>query len=79
MKPVEDFKLDVFIPAINAICTKHLAPEEKNLLEKIKIIFSKSWDKISMWERLMTDYIMFCQTKEELNPESFEATNRQFR
>ena len=48
MKPVEDFKLDVFIPASNAICTKHLAPEEKNLLEKIKIYFSKSWDKISM-------------------------------
>ena len=75
----EKVKLDIDIPAINAMCTKYLVQEEKTHLETIKIAFAKAWDEISLGERIMTDYTKFCQTKEELTSEYFEAGNRQFR
>jgi hypothetical protein len=79
INPFEKVKLDIDIPAINAMCTKYLVQEEKNHLESIKVTFSKAWDEISLGERIMTDYTKFCQTKEEFTSEYFEAGNRQFR
>ena len=76
---LEKVKLDIDIPAINAMCKKYLVQEEKTDLESIKITFSKAWDEISLGERIMTDYTKFCQTKEEFTSEYFEAGNRQFR
>ena len=79
MNPFKKVKLDIDIPANNAMCTKYLVQEEKTHLETIKITFSKAWDEISLGERIMTDYTKFCQTKEEFTSEYFEAGNRQFR
>ena len=79
MNPFEKVKLDIDIPAINAMCTKYLVQEEKTHLETIKIAFAKAWDEISLGERIMTDYTKFCQTKKEFTSEYFEAGNRQFR
>jgi hypothetical protein len=79
ISPFEKVKLDIDIPAINAMCTKYLVQEEKTHLETIKITFSKAWDEISLGERIMTDYTKFCQTKEEFTSEYFEVGNRQFR
>ena len=78
-KPVENIKLDIDIPAINAMCTKYLIQEEKTHLETIKITFEKAWDEISLGERIMTDYTRFCQTKKEFTSEYFQVGNRQFR
>ena len=79
INPVENVKLDLDIPAINAKCTNYLVQEEKTHLEIIKITFTKTWDEISFGERIMTDYIKFCQTKKEFTSEYFETTNRQIR
>ena len=76
---VEKVKLDLDIPAINAMCTNYLVQEEKTHLEIIKITFTKTWDEISFGERIMTDYITFCQTKKEFTSEYFETSNRQIR
>ena len=76
---VEKVKLDLDIPAINAMCTNYLVQEEKTHLEMIKITFTKTWDEISFGERIMTDYTKFCQTKKEFCSEYFETSNRQIR
>ena len=76
---VEKVKLDLDIPAINAMCTNYLVQEEKTHLEIIKITFTKTWDEISFGERIMTDYTKFCQTKKEFTSEYFETSNRQIR
>jgi hypothetical protein len=72
-------KLDIDIPAINAMCTKYLIQEENSHLETIKFTFEKAWDEISLGERIMTDYIKNCQTKKEFTSEFFQVVNRQFR
>ena len=79
INPFHTVKLDIDIPAINAMCTKYLVQEEQTHLETIKITFSKAWDEISLGERIVKDYTKFCQTKEEFTSEYFEAGNRQFR
>ena len=58
MKSVEEVKLDIDIPASNAMCTKCLAKEEKNHLEMMKISFSKALDEISLGERII---VCHCQ------------------
>ena len=67
----EKVKLDIDIPAINAMCTKYLVQEEETHLETIKINFQKHGMRLVLEK--------FCQTKEELTSEYFEAGNRQFR
>ena len=76
---VEKVKLDLDIPAINAMCTSYLVQEEKTHLEIIRITFTKTWDEISFGQRIMTDYTRFCQTKKEFTSEYFEISNRQIR
>ena len=76
---VEKVKLDLDIPAINAMCTNYLVQEEKTHLEIIKITFTKAWDDISLGERIMTDYTKFCQTKKKFTSEYFLTANRQIR
>ena len=79
INPVEKVKLDLDIPAINAMCTNYLVQEEKTCLEIIKITFTKAWDEISLGERIMSDYTTFCQTKKEFTSEYFLTANRQIR
>ena len=79
LNPVEKVKLDLGIPAINAMCTNYLVQEEKTHLEMIKITFTKAWDEISLGERIMTDYTKFCETKKEFASEYFLTANRQIR
>jgi hypothetical protein len=79
LNPVEKVKLDLDIPAINAMCTNYLVQEEKTHLEIIKITFTKAWDEISLGERIMTEYTKFCETKKEFTSEYFLTANRQIR
>ena len=77
--PGEKVKLDIDIPAINAMCTQYLIQEENRHLETIKFNFEKAWDDISLGERILRDYIKHCQTKNEFTSEFFQVVNRQFR
>jgi len=75
----EDVKLVIDIPAINEMCTNYLVLEEKSHLEVIKVTFEKAWKEISHGERIMNDYINFCQTKKEFTSDFFHLANRQYR
>ena len=75
----ESVKLDIDIPAINAMFTNYLVQEEQSHLQKIKITFDKSWKEINHGERIMNDYIKCCQTKREFSSDFFHLANRQYR
>ena len=77
--PPEVVKLVIDIPAINEMCTNYLVLEEKSHLEVIKVTFEKAWKEISHGERIMNDYINFCQTKKEFSSDFFHLANRQYR
>ena len=79
VEKVSHVKLDIDIPAINEMCTKFLIQEEKYYLDSIKCTFEKAWDEISLGQRIMGDYMKFCETKKEFSPEYYEVGNRQFR
>ena len=72
-------KLDIDIPAINAMFTNYFVQEEQSHLQKIKLTFDKSWKEINHGERIMNDYIKCCQTKREFSSDFFHLANRQFR
>ena len=72
-------KLDIDIPALNAMFTNYLANEEKEHLKMIKITFDKSWKEISHGEKIMNEYIKFCQTRKEFSSDFFHICNRQYR
>ena len=76
---VEKVQLDLDIPAINAVCSNYFVWEDQTHLEIIMITFTKTWYEINLGERIMTDYIKFCQTKIEFDHEYFKITGRQIR
>ena len=76
---VSKIKLDIDIPAINAMCTRYLVQEENSHLETIKFTFEKAWDEISLGEKMMNDYIQCCDTKNDFTAEYFNQGNKQFR
>ena len=72
-------KLDIDIPAINAMFNNYLVQEEKSYLQIIKLTFDKSWKEMNHGERIMNDYIKCCQTKREFSSDFFHLANRQYR
>ena len=71
--------LDIDKPAVYAMCTKYMVEEDNGYFDKIKICFEKSWNEISLGQRIMKDYMRSCQTKEGFSAEYFDTGNRQFR
>ena len=80
IKTVEKMKPDlVDVPALNAMCTRYLAQEDKTLLETISAAFSAAWRENSKGERMMTEYISCCKQKKEFTKQFFHLNTRQFR
>ena len=75
-RPHETMRLDIDIPAINAMCTNYLLQEERCHLESIIITFDKAWKELNHGERIVGDYIKFCQTRKEFSPDFFHLSNR---
>ena len=76
---VKKVKLDIDIPAITRICRDIFIQEERNYIQNIKYTFETAWDKVSLGEKFMKDYINVCQTKKDFTSDFFLSTGKQLR
>ena len=76
---VKKVKVDIDIPAIRTMCMKIFVQEERDYLRNIKQTFETSWDKVSLGESFMKDYIDVCKTKKDFTSDFFLSTNKQLR
>ena len=80
IRTVDQMKADpVDVPALNALCTRYLAQEDKTHLETITAAFCAAWRENSKGERMMTEYISCCKQKKEFTKQFFHLNTRQFR
>ena len=76
---MDDMQLCFDIPAISSMCRQYLVQEELTYLTTIQHTFQQTWGQINLGERIMTDYIRFCETKKDFSFEFIQLCNKQVR
>lgn len=74
-----DIKLDIDFSIIKTLCSTYFVQEDSFYLEKMKAKFEKSRSEISLGQEIVTEFIKFCQVREEFSPAFWQGVSRQMR
>ena len=74
-----DFNLDIDFSIIKTLCSKYFVQEDSFYLEKMKAKFEETRSEISLGQEIVTEFIKFCQVREEFSPAFWQGVSRQMR
>ena len=74
-----DIKLDIDFSIIKTLCSKYFVQEDSFYIEKMKAKFEETRSEISLGQEIVTEFIKFCQVREEFSPAFWQGVSRQMR
>ena len=74
-----NFKLDIDCSIIKTLCSTYFVQEDSFYMEKLKDRFEETRSEISLGQEIVTEFIQFCQVREEFSPAFWQGVSRQMR
>ena len=74
-----NFKLDIDCSILKTLCSTYFVQEDSFYMEKLKDRFEETRSEISLGQEIVTEFIQFCQVREEFSPAFWQGVSRQMR